>query len=267
MDKTLAGEVIGEIEDFYVTSGIVQLTAPSQVDAVLKQMIGGMTQRVPEQETQGSGWVFQRVSTLEVHLAKYQPLKGSSYLKMPKPLALKKAIVSVKNSDDQCFKWAILSALFPAKKDAQRVGKYAEHEDKMDWSGLTFPVALDKIPLFEKRNRVSVNVYGCDVNEAEGRAHSCQPFLLQKSKFGAEAQTWRHVDLLLLESGAKQVSTSHYCWTKSFSRFARQPSDYGHQKKHFCHYCPRVPERSEAHGAPEMRMPGDHRGATRPAEA
>ena len=232
MDKTLAGEVIGEIEDFYVTSGIVQLTAPSQVDAVLKQMIGGMTQRVPEQETQGSGWVFQRVSTLEVHLAKYQPLKGSSYLKMPKPLALKKAIVNVKNSDDQCFKWAILSALFPAKKDAQRVGKYAEHEDKMDWSGLTFPVALDKIPLFEKRNRVSVNVYGCDVNKAR-----CQPFLLQKSKFGAEAQTWRHVDLLLLESGAKQGSTSHYCWIKSFSRFARQPSDHHKAAKHFCHYC------------------------------
>eukprot|EP01044_Picomonas_judraskeda_P007344 COSAG03_NODE_785_length_5865_cov_146.513917_5_plen_64_part_00 len=51
MDKTLAGEVLSEIEDFYVTSGIVQLTALSQVDATLKQMIDSMTQRVPEQET------------------------------------------------------------------------------------------------------------------------------------------------------------------------------------------------------------------------
>ena len=87
-------------------------------------MINGMKQRVPEQESQGSGWRFQRVSTLEIHMAKCQPLKGSSYLELPKPLALKKAIVNIKNADEQCFKWAILSALFPAGKDAQRVGKY-----------------------------------------------------------------------------------------------------------------------------------------------
>eukprot|EP01043_Picozoa_sp_COSAG02_P047182 COSAG02_NODE_4495_length_5293_cov_112.986138_1_plen_64_part_00 len=63
-------------------------------------MIDDMIQRVPEQETHGSGWVFERVSTLEVHMAKYKPLKGSSYLELPKPLALKKAIVNVKNSDE-----------------------------------------------------------------------------------------------------------------------------------------------------------------------
>ena len=42
-------------------------------------------------------------------------------------------------------------------------------------------MVLDKIPLFEKRNRVSVNVYGCDVNKAR-----CQPFLLQKELFRQE---------------------------------------------------------------------------------
>ena len=225
MDKTLAGEVISEIEDFYVSSGIVQITAPSQVDAALTNMINSMTQRVPEHETQGSGWVFQRVSTLEVHLAKYKPLKGSSYLELPKPLALKKAIVNVKNSDEQCFKWAILSALFPAGKDAQRVGKYVQYEDKMDWTGLTFPVTLDKIRFFERRNNLSVNVYGCDIKKER-----CQPYLLQKSTMG---EMERHVDLLLLESGAK----SHYCWIKNFSRFARQPSDRGNAAKHHCHYC------------------------------
>ena len=268
MNKTLAGDVIGEIEDFYVTSGIVQLTDKTQIDTALKEMIGGMTQRVPEQETQGSGWVFQRVSTLEVHLAKFKPLKGSSYFPLPKALASKKAIVNVKNTDDQCFKWSVLSALFPAPHKAERVGHYLEHESKLDWSGLsdTGPVSLKQIPLFEKRNRVCVNVYGCDVKKAR-----CQPFLLQKSKFGAEAQTsietragytdeewdvlgaeplklttWRQVNLLLLEEGEK----SHYCWIKSFSRFARQPSDHHKAAKHFCHYC--------LHGFPTAQKLTDH---------
>ena len=44
--------------------------------------------------------------------------------------------MNVQNKDQECFKWAVLSALFPAGKNAERVGKYKEHHDKLDWSGL-----------------------------------------------------------------------------------------------------------------------------------
>ena len=64
--------------------------------------------------------------------------------------------MNVKNVDDQCFKWAILSALFPAGKDAQRVGKYVQHEEKLDWTGLQYPASLKQIRMFERRNSVSV---------------------------------------------------------------------------------------------------------------
>ena len=181
-----------------------------------------MKERIPELETKGSGWIFQRVSTLQIHLAKYKPLKGSSYFELPEKLALKKAIVNVKNEDQQCFKWAVLSALFTVSKDAQRLSKYTAHESELNWDGLTFPVTLQQIPKFEKRNKVSINVYGWDKSD--------KPYLLQKSKIG-EAE--KHVDLLLLEEGAN----SHYCWIKNFSRFARQPSDHKHCAKHYCHYC------------------------------
>ena len=87
---------------------------------------------------------------------------------------------------------------------------------------LTFPVTLQQIPKFEHRNNVRINVYGWDKKD--------KPYLLQKSKIH---DTEQHVDLLLLEKGA----SSHYCWIKSFSRFARQPSDHKNYAKHYCHYC------------------------------
>lgn len=287
MDKTLEGKTIAEIDDFYITSGIVAVTDFSQIDQALKDMISGMMEKVPEKETQGSGWSFQRVSTLEVHLAKYKPLKGSSYIELPDALKAKGAVINVKNTDEQCFKWAVLSALYPAKSHGERTSQYKPYEDRLDWSGLTFPVSLDKIALFERRNKVCINVYGCDVTKTlgdwtsgqewllskigtreekaailnrrrAGAKYSCKPHLLYKSKFGAEAQAsiearaqytdeewdilgaeplkpniWRNVDLLLLNDDSK----SHYCWIKSFSRFARQPSDHKHCAKHFCHYC------------------------------
>ena len=58
--------------------------------------------------------------------------------------------MNVQNKDQECFKWAVLSALFPVGKNADRVSKYTEHEEKLDWSGLTFPVQMDKIALFER---------------------------------------------------------------------------------------------------------------------
>ena len=50
------------------------------------------------------------MSTLEVHLAKYKPLKGSSYIELPDALKAKGAVINVKNTDEQCFKWAVLKA-------------------------------------------------------------------------------------------------------------------------------------------------------------
>lgn len=45
-----------------------------------------------------------------------RPIRGASYLPLPAWLANKKAIINAKNTDNQCLKWAIGAALFPAPK-------------------------------------------------------------------------------------------------------------------------------------------------------
>ena len=53
----------------------------------------------------GSNWRFQAVQKLEeVNNVDYRPLKGSSYIPLPKELANKKAIINLKNTDKECFK-------------------------------------------------------------------------------------------------------------------------------------------------------------------
>ena len=39
-------------------------------------------------------------------------------------LKIKNAIINVKNNDEYCIIWAVLSALYPVAKDARRVTKY-----------------------------------------------------------------------------------------------------------------------------------------------
>jgi hypothetical protein len=50
----------------------------------------------------------------------------------------------VKNTDDQCFKWAVLSAVFSQAEDEQRVSKYAEVENLnlVDFIKIKYPTRL-----------------------------------------------------------------------------------------------------------------------------
>jgi hypothetical protein len=93
-----------------------------------------------EYQREGSNWTLDKVIELSLNVAKYQPLKGSCFIPLPIKLRAKYAIVNVQNSDQKCFQWAILSALFPAVKNPQRVSKYAPFADKLYFTGIQFPV-------------------------------------------------------------------------------------------------------------------------------
>ena len=186
MRRELGGEVIEQSDNFYVPSRIRELNNSTQTRDQLTGAHDAMIAQVPEKELQGSGWVLHRVLTVAVDIGRLVPLKQGSWFDLPRALMLKKAVVNVRNTDQQCFKWSVLSALFPAVKHADRVSKYAAHESELDWSGLSFPTPLDDIPKFERRNNVSINVYGW-----EGATH----YVPGEDDFDTDAQqkfaSWR----------------------------------------------------------------------------
>ena len=112
-DKVLEGVAYERDVDFPLSLAPIQVLSAAQLDGALQQMAGAMkAEKIPELELRGTGWKLQRVSTLELQMARYKPLKGSSFFPLPAALAAKKAIVNVQNKDQECFKWAVLSALF-----------------------------------------------------------------------------------------------------------------------------------------------------------
>ena len=48
--------------------------------------------------------------SLDIHLAEYTPLNGSSYMELPK-------FIKIKNVDNQCFKWSITRVLNLVEKE------------------------------------------------------------------------------------------------------------------------------------------------------
>ena len=110
----------------------------------------------------GSGWVLERIMVAYVNVARYQPLRGGTYLELPQKLKTKKAIINVQNRDEECLKWAIRAALFPPKngKDDQRTSNHPV-ADGINYTGIDFPTPVKQIDKLEAQNRnLAINVFG-----------------------------------------------------------------------------------------------------------
>ena len=171
----------------------------------------------------GSGWTLESVMSLSVNIAKYAPLKGSSYIELPKYLKDKKAIINVKNEDNKCLKWALLSALHPAKKDPQRVNKYMQFKE-LRFSGVDFPVPLSQMPKVEQLNDLAINVFGYS------KQAGIHPLYLSKD------HTRDPINLLMITEVKDGKTISHYCWIRDFNRLCFNQNKH-HGKTFFCTGC------------------------------
>ena len=166
----------------------------------LKEAKQAATQAMVLFQKEGSGWELDEIFHLDLSIAQYTPVKGSSYIPLPSKLRAKKAIINIKNSDNKCFLWSVLASIHPISRDAERLYHYQQFEDELDFTGIEFPVAVDKIDKFEKQNSISVNVFGFD--------DVLFPLYITKEHFDI------HVNLLLHSQG----TTRHYCLIKDLNK-------------------------------------------------
>jgi len=71
----------------------------------------------------GSGWKFHSIVSLDIHTMKYKPMRGGSWVLLPKFLADRNALVNMKNKDNQCFKYCVANDLNPTKIHLERITK------------------------------------------------------------------------------------------------------------------------------------------------
>ena len=106
-----------------------------------------------------SRFVFDKVLHLDANFYQLNLTRGSPYFPLPDWLVKKNVIINPHNEDEQSFKWAVIAAEnIGMKKDPQRVSNLRKFTDNYNWSGLKFPVFIEKIKDFEMNNEISINV-------------------------------------------------------------------------------------------------------------
>ena len=234
-----SGEYI-EVQPTFLSKNKVNLEG---VDAfeLFDEMVEEVMVNMANYQKEGSNLQFERVIELVIPFAKFQPLGGSSYIPLPPGLASKKAIVNMKNEDEECFKWAVTRALHPAECHQERVtDELRKQSEKLDWSGIRFPTTLQQIDIFERKNKLNIFVFGV----SDGFV--CP---LRKPKRSERSEGRRVIDLLLLTFVSEEKQKTHYCWIKSLNRLLTNQVTNHKGNKEYCRNCLNhfSPEKLELH--------------------
>ena len=207
----------------------------TDISELYNQMADEIEEEIQKVENaEGSGYTFVIVVSLVLHVTKWQPLYGSSYMPLDPYLANKKAIINMKNEDDKCFMWCVLRALYPKDKNAERIDKdLKSKQDIINMKGICYPVSLNGIKRFEELNpNISISVLG--YNKEEG---GVLPLQISKHK-GCEYD----IVLLLLkeavtgENGEIKEKT-HYTLVKNKSALITSQKNNHKGKRHVCLNC------------------------------
>ena len=127
-----SGEMIAKEAAFHSETEVnLESTDSNELFSKMKETV---LESLSKFQRQGSNWRFHSVLSLDLHAEKYVSLGGSSYIPLSKFLAAKKAIINIKNEDDECFKWAITRALNPVEKNSERIDKKLRETSKdLNW--------------------------------------------------------------------------------------------------------------------------------------
>ena len=185
------------------------------LQASQQQILNKIAQWISE----GSGWTIQSIENHYINIVNYNPLKGSSYIKLPQELK-NRGLINLQNKDNECFRWCHIHHLNPQGKDPQRTKKTDKtFISQLDYSSIEFPVTVKQINKIEKQNNICINLFGYEEK---------QPFPIYISK----EKYQDHMELLLITEGENK----HYVLIKEFNKFMFRQNKHEH-RKHFCMYC------------------------------
>ena len=180
-----------------------------------------MQQQIESPSLKYSKFVFDGVMQMDIDFHRLNLTRGSSYIPLPDWLAKKGAIINPKNSDMECFKWAVITATKwrDIGDHPKRISKLRRYEDDFNWSKIKFPTSFRDIKRFETRNEITINILAFERK---------QVYICRKGK-----EYDRVANLMLI----MDRNNKHYVAIKSLRRLLSRQNSKHKESQHFCINC------------------------------
>lgn len=185
----------------------------------------------------GSGITLDRVTALELQFIKtgVPHGRGGSYFPVN---YVQLCCINVENHDEECFKYAILSALHyseVAAEERHRPESYLPFVDQYNWDGIEFPAHFIEDPhQFEEMNpNIAVHVWQRQDSDLAKWEDGVPIYVSPRLKVPGV----RHVDLYLADNG----EDLHYMGITSLPEFAiHNAHDDNQRDRYMCRLCLRT---------------------------
>ena len=106
----------------YFSSNAFTIMNNDEIVGFLDTAAGEILNKIANWLSEGSGWVIEEVLQRYVNIVKNVPLRGSSYLPLPKELRNSMyGLINLKNEDDKCAIWCLVRHLNPQKDHPYRI--------------------------------------------------------------------------------------------------------------------------------------------------
>ena len=217
---------VGKTEKPFASHSTIELNLKeTDENELYTRMIDRIEEEIQKLESaEGTGWHFVKIINLQLHTTRYTPLKGSSYIKLPKFLESKGAIINMKNDDDKCFLWCVLRALNLKDKNNERIdGDLKSKIDTLNMGDIKYPVNLKDINKFECLNSsIAISVF------AYSEKDKVYPL-----KISDHSNRLHKMKLLLI----KEEEKTHYCLIKNISKLVSSQISKRHGAIFICERC------------------------------
>ena len=214
---------VEEMEHYFnrMQSVIVNEHNMDTLNPLLNQFIHEVKGEIEAWSERGSGWIMDKILKAFINVARYQPMRGGSFMELPTKLKNKKAVLNIQNRrDNECLRWAIRAALFKPRGDMRRTSSYPT-EEGLNFAGIDFPTPVSQIGRLERQNpNLAINVFGWEDDRVIVR---------RISEKGGEIP---RINLMLVKKGENM----HYCLVKRLSALLYDQNRHN-ESKHFCERC------------------------------
>lgn len=212
----------------FENSRLNMLHSMNEFDEMLTYAISEIVNYVEQFESYGSGWQLKQVNGCDIRIGLLPYIGGGCFVELESWINNKKCTINVRNSDEECFKWAFLSVAHyhDVKKNKGRVSKYKRFLNMYDFSGMNFPAKIKDVDLFNRQNRklnICVNIFGIDEED------NIVPIKLSKDSIN---QNFKKCNLLLYDRYSS--FTQHYIGISDIGKLFGRTSRRRHE---FCYNC------------------------------
>ena len=130
LDDGTAGDIYYEKIQMPFNSVMIEFFDATDTNYLIERMLAYIKTQTENPKFPESGFTLDKIIHLYINFHRLVVTRGSFYTELPEWIKSKKAVINAQNKDEECFKWAVITALHheEIKKGHQRISRLRPYE-------------------------------------------------------------------------------------------------------------------------------------------